>query len=150
MGQAGLAELLADFDQLGRQGLVAAVGGDLLAGGLDLVGAEGAGVGFPVELEGERPVGAVELAAGGAALAAGLAAGAGAGGERAGAHVAEGGDELEDAVAAGLEEGAGVGHGASFPPVVYTGGYGDANPLPSMRVHLRSMGIQNSVVRPSA
>ena len=32
MGEAGLAELLADLDQFGGQGLKAAVGGNLLAG----------------------------------------------------------------------------------------------------------------------
>ena len=64
MGEAGLAELLADLDQFGGQGLVAAVGGNLPAGGVDLVGAEGAGDRLAVGLEGERLVGAMELAPG--------------------------------------------------------------------------------------
>ena len=148
LGEAGVAELLADLDEFGGQALVATEVGDLLAGGLDLVGAQGAVAGLAVVLEGERPVGAVELAVGGAAVAGGLAAAAGTAGERAGAHVAEAGDELDDAVAAGLEAGDGVGQRASFLPVLYTVRILGANSLPSMRVHHRSAESQIHVVHP--
>ena len=128
LGEAGLAELLADFDQFGGQGLVAAEAGNLLAGGVDLVGAEGAVACLAVELEGDRPVGAVRLAAGGAALAVGLATGAGAAGQGAGPHVAEVGDKLDDAVAAGCKGRDGVRQWRpSSPPIYTTGGNPDTN-----------------------
>lgn len=47
MGEASLAKLLADLDQFGGQGLVAPVAGNLLAGLVDLLGAEGASTGPP-------------------------------------------------------------------------------------------------------
>ena len=51
MGEAGLAELLADLDQFGGQGLVAPGVGNLLAGLVDLLGAEGSGDGLAVGLK---------------------------------------------------------------------------------------------------
>ena len=121
LAQAGLAELLVDLDQVCGQSLEAAEVGDLLAHGGELLGADRPGDGLAVALEGERPVGAVEFAAGGVALAAGLAAAAGEGGERAGTHVAEVGEVGEQAALAELQGGEGrVGHGASFPQVFHT------------------------------
>ena len=119
--QAGLAELLVDLHQFCGQSLVAAEVGDLLAHGLELLGADSTGDGLAVALEGERPIGAVESAAGGVALAAGLAAAAGEGGERAGAHVAEVGQQAQQVALAVLQRGEGwIGHGASFPQVLHT------------------------------
>ena len=148
-GEAGLAQLLADLDEFGGQVLVATEVGDLLAGGLDLVGAQGAVAGLAVVLEDERPVGAVELAVGQAAVAEGLAAAAGTAGERARAHVAEAGDELDDAVATGFEAGDGGGQGASFLPVLFAVRKLEANSFPSMRVHHRSEESQIHVAHPA-
>ena len=56
----------------------------------------------------------MQFAARSAALAVGLATGAGATGEAAGAHIAEAGDKLQDAVAAGLQVRDGVRRGAVY------------------------------------
>ena len=52
LSDAGLAELLADFDQFSGQGLVSAEVGDRLTDGVDLVGPQRAGAGLAVELKG--------------------------------------------------------------------------------------------------
>ena len=53
LGEAGLAELLADLDELGGQSAEALVFGDLLAGLLEGVMREGTGHGLAAGLEGE-------------------------------------------------------------------------------------------------
>ena len=64
LGQTGLAELLADSDEFGGQALVATEAGDLLVGGADLVGEQGAVPVLVAALEVERPVEAMEIADG--------------------------------------------------------------------------------------
>ena len=74
MGQAGLAELFANFDKLGSQRAEALVLGQLLASALEGVGRNGAGDGLAARLESERPVGAVAGVVGVGAATAGLVA----------------------------------------------------------------------------
>ena len=65
-GEAGLAELLADLDELGGQSAEALVFGDLLAGALEGVRRDGTGHGLAAGLECEGPVGTVARVTGSA------------------------------------------------------------------------------------
>ena len=116
VGEAGLAELLANLDELGRQRAEALVLGDLLTGALEGLGRDGPGDGLAAGLEGERPVGAVSGFVGVGAATAGLAAAEETLVEGAGAEFADGGELGVDLIEAVLQ-GSGVegsGHGASF------------------------------------
>ena len=116
LGEAGLAELLADLDELGGQSAEALVFGDLLAGAPEGVRRDGTGHGLAAGLEGERPVGAVAGVLGVSAATVGLAAAEEALVEGAGAEFADGGELGVELVEAELQ-GSGIKggwHGASF------------------------------------
>ena len=117
--QAGVGELLADLDELGGQAAEALEGVDLGLDGVDARIGQGAGRALAVDVAHEHEVGAVAGMVLVVAAAGGLAAFHEAMDEGAGAHVANGGERGEDAVAA-LLEGRDVGglgciwHVASF------------------------------------
>ena len=116
--EAGVGELLADRDEFGGQAAEALEGVDLGLDGGDGRRRHGAGGALALDVACEHVVGAVAGMVLGVAAAGGLAAFHEAMDEGAGAHVAEGGECGEDAVAA-LLEGRDVGslggrwHGAS-------------------------------------
>ena len=116
LGEARVAELLAEFDELGGERAEALVLGQLLAGALEGLRRDGTGDGLAAGLEGQRPIRAVAGVSGIGAAAAGLVAAQEAAVEGAGAEFADGGELGLDLVEA-LLQGSGVGgsgHRASF------------------------------------
>ena len=102
---AGVADLLADFDQFGDQLAQALALGDLGAGPLEGLGRDGARAGLAADLGGDDPVGTVAAGPLLGAMAAGPAALGEALDERARAQVAEPRELREQDLAALLERG---------------------------------------------